>query len=124
MGRVLFRDSLPDVIVDDPGRFLVDFFVELLAAEEGKVGLGVEGPVEADASTSFDLFGGEGYYVVGETIESAELIICSIETPGIVVRATLIQWEVSELGDAHYGAVEKCSGYQCVNDVQELRRIC
>ena len=71
MGRVLFRGSLPDVIVDDPGRFLVDFFVELLAAEEGKVGLGVEGPVDVDAGAGLDFAGGGFDDGVGEAVEGA-----------------------------------------------------
>ena len=110
----------PDIVVHYARRLLVQFLVECLTAEEGLGALCVEGPVEADASTSFDLFGGEGYYVVGETIESAELIICSIETPGIVVRAILVQWEIGEFGDAHCGGGEECSKYRNVSDLQEL----
>ena len=36
----------PFVVVDEPGAFLVDFFVENLALEEGPAALEVEGCVE------------------------------------------------------------------------------
>ena len=66
---------------------MVQFLVEGLTAEEGLSALGVERPVEADAGAGFDLFGGGGYDLVGETVESSELVICSVEAPGIVMRA-------------------------------------
>lgn len=48
----------PDVVVDDARRLLVDFFVELLAAEEGQVALRVERPVDVDAYACGDFVGG------------------------------------------------------------------
>ena len=55
----------PDVVIYNARGFLVDFFVELLAAEEGEVGLGVEGPVDVDAGAALDFFGCFFYDVVG-----------------------------------------------------------
>ena len=99
----------PDIIVYYAGRFLVQFLVEGLTAEERLGALSVERPVEADAGAGLDLFGGGGYDLVGETVESSELVVCSVETPGIVVRAILVQWEVGELWDAHGGDCDECS---------------
>lgn len=48
----------PNVVVDDPRWFLVDFFVELLAAEEREVALCVQRPVDVDAGAGFDFAGG------------------------------------------------------------------
>jgi hypothetical protein len=76
--RRALRVEGPDVVVDDPGRFLVDFFVEGLAAEEGKVGLSVEGPVEADAVAGLDLGGGGFDDVGGEAVEGAELVVFAV----------------------------------------------
>ena len=61
----------PDVVVDDAGRFLVDFFVELLAAEEGEVGLGVEWPVEVDAHAGCNFCGGGFDDVVCQAVQGA-----------------------------------------------------
>jgi len=47
----------PDVIVHRSGRFLIHFFVEGLAAEEGEVALSVQRPVQGDACAGFDLGG-------------------------------------------------------------------
>ena len=65
----------PDVVVDDAGGFLVDVFVEGLAAEEGEGGLGVEGPVEVEAraGAEFGLGGGEDARG-GEAVEGAEFV--------------------------------------------------
>jgi hypothetical protein len=55
----------PDVVVDDARRFLVQFLVESLAAEERQRALGVQRPVEADAGAGADFFGGGGDDGVG-----------------------------------------------------------
>jgi len=102
--RRRLRVESPDIIVHYARRFLVQFLVESLAAEEGLGALSIERPVEADTGAGLDLFGSGGYYLVGETVESAELVVCSVETPGVVVRAVLVQWEVRKLWDAHCGA--------------------
>ena len=88
---------------------MVQFLVKGLTAEEWLGALSVKRPVEADAGAGLDLFGGGGYDLVGETVESSELVVCSVETPGIVVRAILVQWEVGELWDAHGGDCDECS---------------
>jgi hypothetical protein len=76
----------PDVIIYYARRFLIQFLVEGLTAEERLGALGVERPVETDAGAGFDLFGGGGDYLVGEAVESSELVICPVEAPGVVVR--------------------------------------
>lgn len=64
LGRRLRVES-PDVVVDDARRFLVQFLVESLAAEEGQRALGIQRPVEADACAGADFFGGGGDDGVG-----------------------------------------------------------
>ena len=63
--RRRLRVEGPDVIVDDARRFLVQFLVESLPAEEGQRALGVQRPVEADAGAGADFFGGGGDDGVG-----------------------------------------------------------
>jgi hypothetical protein len=103
----------PDVIIHYARRFLIQFLVEGLTAEERLGALGIERPVETDAGACLDLFGGGCYDFVSEAVKSSELVLCPVETPGIVVRAILVQWEVGELGDAHGGDGdgEEYSGY-------------
>lgn len=77
--RRALRVKCPHVIVHDPRFLLVDLFVEGLAAEEGEVVLGVEGPVEVDAGAGLDFgVGGAGDEGGGEAVEGAELVFGAV----------------------------------------------
>lgn len=69
----------PDVVIDDPRRFLIDVLVELLPAEDGQVALGVEGPVDVDSMPGLNFVAGGGFDdVVREAVERAELVVLAV----------------------------------------------
>jgi len=49
------RVESPYIVVNNPGCFLIDFLVELLAAEERKITLGVKWPIYVDPDSGLNL---------------------------------------------------------------------
>lgn len=68
----------PYIIIDDSRWLLIYILFELLSAEERDIGLGIERPVEVDASAGLDFRCGGLDYVVGEAIEGTKLIIFTV----------------------------------------------